>query len=379
MIYIHVPYCRSFCNYCGFYSEILPGGCASPAALEAWKESILDEISLRREEIAGTGSCNTLYFGGGTPSVLPLTVLREITEALGQASYDEFTLEVNPDDIVRKGMQYLEGLRSIGVNRISMGVQSLDDGMLRWMNRRHSASDAKKAFRMLREAGFGNISIDLIFGISHLSDELWASTIDQALDLAGDGTLPEHVSAYQLSIDPESALDAMVADGRYVEADENLCRRQYDMLCSRLSDAGYVHYEISNFALPGREAKHNSAYWEHRPYVGLGRGAHSFVYPDLRKWNNPDGSTGSERLDGEQIVLEKLMLGLRTARGLEASWMEAHIEKNLLEQMLREEILIKYILTTNSVTETFIRIPESMFFVSDSVILRLVGHLRAAF
>ena len=379
MIYIHVPYCRSFCNYCGFYSEILPGGCASPTALGAWSESILDELSVRREEIAGTGACNILYFGGGTPSVLPLTVLREITEALGQTSYDEFTLEVNPDDIVRKGMQYLEGLRSIGVNRISMGVQSFDDGMLRWMNRRHSASDAKKAFRMLREADFGNISIDLIFGISHLSDELWASTIDQALDLAGDGTLPEHVSAYQLSIDPESALDAMVADGRYVEADENLCRRQYDMLCSRLSDAGYVHYEISNFALPGREAKHNSAYWEHRPYVGLGRGAHSFELPDIRKWNNPDGSTGSERLDGEQIVLEKLMLGLRTARGLEASWMEAHIEKNLLEQMLREEILIKYILTTDSVTETFIRIPESMFFVSDSVILRLAGHLRAAF
>lgn len=379
MIYVHVPYCRSFCNYCGFYSEILPGGCASPAALEAWKESILDEISLRREEITGTGSCNTLYFGGGTPSVLPLTVLREITEALGSCAYDEFTLEVNPDDIVRNGMQYLEGLRSIGVNRISMGVQSLDDAMLRWMNRRHSASDAKKAFRMLREAGFGNIGIDLIFGISHLSDELWARTIEEALDMSGDGSMPEHISAYQLSIDPESALDEMLSDGRYSEADEQQCRRQYDLLCSRLSDAGYVHYEISNFALPGREAKHNSAYWEHRPYVGLGRGAHSFVSPDIRKWNNPDGSRGEERLDGEQIVLEKLMLGLRTARGLEASWMEAHIEKNLLEQMLREEILIKYILTTNSVTETFIRIPESMFFVSDSVILRLAGHLSGAF
>lgn len=378
MIYVHVPYCRSFCNYCGFYSEILPGGCASLTGLEAWKDSILEEISLRREEILRTGECNTLYFGGGTPSVLPLSVLKEIIDALGPGNYDEFTLEVNPDDIVRNGMQYLVGLRSLGVNRISMGVQSLDDTMLKWMNRRHSASDARKAFRMLRDAGFDNISIDLIFGISHLSDELWARTLEDALDLSGDGRMPEHISAYQLSVDPESALDEMLSDGRYAEADEQLCRRQYDMLCSRLSEAGYEHYEISNFALPGREARHNSAYWEHRPYVGLGRGAHSFVFPDIRKWNNPDGSKGEERLDGEQFVLEKIMLGLRTARGLEASWLEAHVEKNLLEQMLREEILIKYILTTDSLTETRIRIPESMFFVSDSIILRLAGHLSSA-
>jgi len=305
MIYVHVPFCRSFCTYCGFYSEI----CSRKESQEVQKrvfgdyvDAVCEEIEARRVEIDAarhaalcvmpdpTGhpssasvmpGCDraslppdTLYIGGGTPSVLPVEALARIVRALGPATYSEFTLEVNPDDVAAGGAPYAAALRALGVNRISMGVQSFDDGILRWMNRRHDAAGAREAFRLLRAAGFDNVSIDLIFGLSQLSDELWESTVNEALSLH-----PEHISAYQLSIEEDSSLERMVADGRYTEASDEQCRRQYDTLCRMLSEAGYFHYEISNWALPGREAVHNGAYWRRVPYVGLGPAAHSFSLP----------------------------------------------------------------------------------------------------
>ena len=327
MIYVHVPFCRSFCTYCGFYSEICSRKDPQQVqkrVVDDYVEALCGEIAARREEVdaargaglagargampapAPSALCeapapiapsspsspsssfapsaspafpvppapDTLYIGGGTPSVLPLSALERIVGAIGRADYEEFTIEVNPDDIVSGGRDYVEGLMRLGVNRISMGVQSFDDGILRWMNRRHDAAGAREAFRLLRACGVANISIDLIFGLSQLSDSLWTSTVAEAIALR-----PEHVSAYQLSIEEGSALERMVADGRYEEAADEQCRRQYDILCGLLSGAGYVHYEISNWALPGREAVHNSAYWCRVPYVGLGPGAHSFSLP----------------------------------------------------------------------------------------------------
>lgn len=311
MIYIHVPFCRSFCTYCDFYSEIVP----AEKDFGRYEDSLLDEIESRRAEMEDTLGTNTLYIGGGTPSVLPLDVLRHITAALPYGPYDEFTVEVNPDDIVRKGPEYALDLLEMGVNRISMGVQSLSDGILKWMNRRHNADGARQAFRILREAGFRNISVDVIFGLSQMDN----TTLESTLEEIGKWK-PEHISAYQLSIEEGSELCRMVQQGRYSEASDEQCRSQYDLICSILKQAGYHHYEISNWALPGREAVHNCAYWSRRPYVGLGPGAHSLRGRDVRSWNAEvlcGWASEGEILSEEEIREETLMLGLRTDRGVE--------------------------------------------------------------
>lgn len=317
MIYVHVPFCRSFCTYCDFYSELAPAcrtGTERPFV--QWTEDICAEIGARRAEIADTLSVNTLYIGGGTPSVLPPECLGRIVDTLGYGPYDEFTVEVNPEDLVEKGPDYVRSLLSLGVNRISMGVQSLDDGILRWMARRHDAAGAGKAFRMIPEGV--SRSVDLITGVPGMSDDSLQRTVDEVVSWH-----PEHISAYQLSIEDGSALAAMIADGRVKEASEEQCRRQYELLCGMLSAAGYHHYEISNWALPGHEAVHNSAYWTRRPYVGLGPGAHSLrICPDgrqVRSWNSRSTSgwtvEGSEILTPEEIREEEIMLLSRTDRG----------------------------------------------------------------
>ena len=278
MIYLHVPFCRSFCTYCDFYSEIACRG-RDAQLFEQYADAVCAEASRRRDEIEATRDLNTLYIGGGTPSVLPLSYISSFADVIGESPFTEFTVEVNPEDIVEKGEAYVRGLLELGVNRVSMGVQSLDDGILRWMNRRHDAAHARQAFEILRRAGVENISVDLIFGLSQLSEAVLAETLREIV-----AWHPEHVSAYQLSIEEGSALGRMVREGRYAEASQEQCAAQYRLLCDTLRDAGYKHYEISNWALPGREAIHNSAYWSRHPYVGLGPGAHSFN-GQVRSWN----------------------------------------------------------------------------------------------
>lgn len=313
MIYIHVPFCRSFCTYCDFYSEIACRG-KDGKALGEYVLDLLGEIDRRRPEILETLGVDTLYIGGGTPSVLPPDCLRAIVSALPGAPWAEFTMEVNPEDIVQKGREYIHALLDLGVNRVSMGVQSLDDGMLRWMNRRHDAEGARRAFRMLREAGMGNISVDLITGVPGMTMRMLHDSVSEVLDWR-----PEHISAYQLSIEEGSALASMIQEGRCSEAPEEDCRAQYEFLCDALKEAGYVHYEISNWALPGFEAKHNSAYWTRAPYVGLGPGAHSLSGNGLvRSWNSQELSgwtRDSETLGPEEVREEEIMLGLRTSGG----------------------------------------------------------------
>ena len=305
MIYVHVPFCKSFCTYCDFYSEICSG-----KVQKLFVEELCKEIERRRPEIEFTLALNTLYIGGGTPSILEPELLKRIVDTLGYGPYEEFTVEVNPDDVAPA---YATFLKELGVTRVSMGVQSFNDDILRWMNRRHDGAGARQAFSCLRAAGFDNISIDLIYGLSQLTPELWEETLEQAIELA-----PEHISAYQLTVEEGSTLDEMIARGTYTEASEEACAAQYQMLCDRMKEAGYHHYEISNFALPGKEAVHNSAYWRRVPYVGLGPGAHSLTGTDLRSWNSQQTSgwtTECEHLTPEQIREEVLMLGLRTDQG----------------------------------------------------------------
>ena len=310
MIYIHVPFCRSFCTYCDFYSEIACKG-RDEAAIARWADDVCAEIEARRHEIESTLDLNTLYIGGGTPSVLPLSVLQRILSTLaGVESYSEFTIEVNPEDIVERGAEYVRGLLDLGVTRISMGVQSLDDGILRWMNRRHSADGARKAFKLLH--GSAAVSIDLITGVPGMTIEILERTVEEVI-----GWRPEHISAYQLSIEEGSALARMIEKGEVRELGEDECREQYDYMCRRLAEAGYHHYEISNWALPGHEAIHNSAYWTRHPYVGLGPGAHSLI-GNRRSWNSQELSgwmPEGEDLTAEQIHEEEVMLLSRTDKG----------------------------------------------------------------
>ena len=373
MIYLHVPFCRSFCTYCDFYSEIACRG-RDAQLFEAYTAAVCAEASLRRDEIDATRDLNTLYIGGGTPSVLSPSLLRRLVASLrsdssrqaschpepGEGSpWAEFTIEVNPEDIVEKGPAYVRELLDLGVTRVSMGVQSLDDGILRWMNRRHDAAHARQAFRILRDAGVKNISVDLIFGLSQLSEAVLSETLREIV-----AWRPEHVSAYQLSIEEGSALGKLVREGRYEEASQEQCVAQYRLLCDGLRVAGYGHYEISNWALPGFEAVHNSAYWTRHPYVGLGPGAHSFD-GERRYWNSDNlssfaGSTG-ESLTVEEKHEEEVMLGLRTARGVAEGLLEAGKAAAMLADGRLERL-----------PDGRVRIPENHWFVSDDIIADLL-------
>lgn len=361
MVYIHVPFCRSFCIYCDFYSEIC--GRDDVDALEKYTRGVCDEIVARRAGIAASEGVDTLYVGGGTPSVLPPSFYSSVLEALRPVirgnGFREFTVEVNPEDIVERGTDYVRGLISLGVNRFSMGVQSLDDGILRWMNRRHDADGAREAFRILREAGARNISVDVIFGISLLTGDTLRATLEEIVSWG-----PEHVSAYQLGIEEDSALAAMLADGRYTEAAEEQCLAQYGLICSVLGESGYMHYEISNWARPGFEAVHNSAYWTRKPYVGIGPGAHSFD-GRARSWNSRRtyGWTcaGEEVLTPGEAVEEEIMLGLRTAAGTRECLCDSRKVRELLS-----------VGSIETLPEGRIRVPEDRFFVSDDIIAALL-------
>lgn len=314
---------------------------------------------LRRDYLDGCGPVKTVYFGGGTPSLLSAEDFTAIAAALGEtfdlSHLEEFTVEVNPEDVA-SGAAPLEAYCAAGVNRISMGVQSFCDEHLKWMNRRHTAATAREAFARLREAGFGNISIDLIFGFAGLTEGQWRYNLKQAVALR-----PEHISAYQMSIDPESTLAEMTARGQYTEPDDETCAAQYTLLQNTLAAAGYWQYEISNFCLPGRHSRHNSAYWDRTAYLGLGAAAHSFNGCDRRQWNPASVEEycaaleaghlpwgGGERLTADDVYNEKIMLGLRTARG---------VSKDLINEpgILQE-------------TGDALCIPRDKWFICDSII-----------
>lgn len=425
MIYVHVPFCRSFCTYCDFYSE-LAGGCRGDGGLrqdyllEAYTEALCAEIracgGLVREQLCGAtdgklpvaGKCGTaggvspktLYIGGGTPSLMPLEfferILAELRRLAGvsELDFEEFTVEVNPEDLIEKGAEYVRGLMALGVNRISMGVQSFDDRILGFMNRRHNAAKAKQAYEILQQAAVENISIDLIFGLPQLSEALWQDTIRQSVALA-----PKHISAYQLSIEPGSALAEMVAKGKFVEAGQEECSRQYDILCEELAAAGYNHYEISNFARHGYEAVHNRAYWLHVPYLGLGPAAHSFLRDGedraLRRWNNADikayinasktavfdSVRGRETLTANELNEEKIMLALRTSKGIASEYLRSHCDASVLDRLLSHGLLEEIVCdgalpeqASNGAAnkKSAFRIPEKHFFISDSIITELI-------
>ncbi len=390
-IYVHIPFCSSFCIYCDFYSELKACG------TDGYVRALVREAQSEKHFFDNTGVLpSTLYVGGGTPSLLPAGQVAELAEAVrgifGVGTFEEYTLEANPDDVTP---EKLSAWRSAGVNRLSMGVQSFRDDHLRWMRRRHDAAGARKAFSMAREAGFGNVSIDLIFGFAGLSPEQWDESISAAMELH-----PEHISCYQMSIESGSALGALAAAGKYCEPPQEVCAEQYGHLQRRLAEAGYRQYEVSNFALPGFESRHNSAYWTRGPYLGLGAAAHSFDGIRTRRWNEaslekylalwggedrpagepsgcrmPVASDGgrisagdacrqSESLSPEDAFNETVMLSLRRAAGLSFASLDPSLLASIRPQI---DALLAAGLLESLPDCSGVRIPADKWFVSDDI------------
>lgn len=316
-LYIHVPFCHSKCSYCDFYSMPLRREIEN-----MYVDTLLKEWQMRKDEI--DAPISTLYLGGGTPSILSDTNLNRLIQGLDIdiASLSEVTIEANPEDITP---QKVEAFKASGIRRVSMGIQSLDDTLLETIGRRHNSLSAIKAYENLRKGDIDNISLDLMYGLPTQSLIQWENTLRTMLEIMH----PEHLSAYILSFEPGTRMTAMRDAGKLTAPDEDLIIEMYTILCMMARDRGYVHYEISNFSLPGYEARHNSAYWNMSPYIGLGPGAHSFDGKSTRR-SNPWNinryisciSAGSifcetEEEDANTIHNDIVMTSLRTSRGLD--------------------------------------------------------------
>ena len=335
-LYVHIPFCKKRCLYCDFFSTTLL------ARREAYVAALLKEIMQRKDE-AGE-PIRTIYIGGGTPSTLDITAIRRILDTIGFDDAEEITMELNPGDATE---EYMRGLKDIGVNRLSMGVQSFQDELLQLIGRRHNAQQAIEAVRMAQKAGFDNLSIDLIYALPGQTMEQWKADIEKALRLG-----IQHISTYGLMYEEGTALTKMRDRGEIQETDEETENAMYDYLCERLKEAGFVHYEVSNFALPGYEAKHNSSYWDGTPYVGVGAGAHSYIR-NIRSWNPNDLEAyirgieegtlvrESETLTEKDLYNERIMLGLRTNKGIPLSDVNVRNGHEMVTKMTVKDQLLR--------------------------------------
>jgi len=263
-IYIHIPFCKKACTYCDFHFS------TSLKYVDEMTEAICAEIVKKKDRI--TDQVGTVYFGGGTPSVLPVKhfekIFDTITRHFSVSSDAEITIEANPDDLdARK----IAELRQLPVNRFSIGVQSFFEEDLIWMNRAHNATEAVDCIKRSQDAGFENLSIDLIYGYPLLSDSKWLRNINTAVELQ-----TPHISAYSMTVEPRTALAHAIKKGTQVPVNDEQSAEQFNVLLEKLKEAGYEHYEISNYALPGKYAVHNTNYWRGVPYLGIGPSAHGF-------------------------------------------------------------------------------------------------------
>lgn len=371
-IYVHIPFCKSRCRYCDFFST------TQLERREDYAHAVIAEFNDRQHLL--TEPIRTIYFGGGTPSQMPVASLRRILECLvdgakrlqfsGRSHGElqvasnhhptqpyttlhnptpypspdemgeiEITLEANPGDIT---LETAQAWRAMGFNRLSIGIQSFDDDLLQLIGRRHTAEQARKAVFIAQKAGFDNISIDLMYALPTQTMEQWQKDVQQALQLG-----IQHISTYGLIYEEGTALTKLLMDNRLQPVDEELEMRMYDYLVEQLTANGFVHYEVSNFALPERQSQHNSSYWNDTPYMGLGAGAHSYD-GQCRQWNiaDLDGYISQalthalapevELLSNEDHHTERVMLGLRTNRGvakkdIDMRQAEKYIAQGLLE------------------------------------------------
>lgn len=339
-IYIHIPFCKKACNYCDFHFS------TSTKNKDEVVEAICRELTLRKSYLEEE-KIETIYFGGGTPSVLNIeqiqSILGTIANTFITTKSPEITLEANPDDLTKDKL--LE-LKDAGVNRLSIGIQSFFEEHLTWMNRAHNAKESLQCLQWAQEIGFQNITIDLIYGIPQMTDEQWEKNISIALEL----NIP-HISAYNLTVEEKTALHYQIEKGTSQALDDAQGERNFKVLQNRLSSAGFVHYEISNFGKEAFFSKHNTSYWQGKKYLGVGPSAHSFDGKS-RAWNISNNALyikglaqstvplTSEDLTPKDLVNEHLMIGLRNIWGCSWEYLES-CKEDLSTLKIQVESLIE--------------------------------------
>ncbi len=331
-IYIHIPFCKQACYYCDFhFSTSLKNKGAVLTAIQ-------QELLLRKNELQE--NVQTIYFGGGTPSILTVGEIQDLLKVI-YAHYEvqadaEITLEANPDDLNPEKIKSLAGTQ---INRLSIGIQSFFDEDLKYMNRAHTAKEALDVLSNAK-AYFENITVDLIYGIPGMTGERWKQNLEQVFSL----NIP-HLSSYALTVEEKTALASFIKKGKYLPVNESLAKSHFEILVKECRKNKMIQYEISNFARPGYFSKHNSAYWERDPYLGIGPSAHSFV-GDVRSWNisnnilyikaiqNKQLPSEQELLSAKDVFNEMVMTGLRTMQGLDLNEISGRFSPEISEMLL---------------------------------------------
>lgn len=376
-LYLHIPFCKQRCIYCDFYSTTL-----NQDFRKLYVEALCREIRLRRDYLGEGASLKSVYLGGGTPSLLSINELERIFNCINEVftleEGAEITLEANPDDLTK---DYISDLRLLPINRLSMGIQTFNDRLLRILHRRHDSARGLQAVEDCLAGGFENLSIDLMYGLPGQTLEDWSDDLDKALSL--DVT---HLSAYSLIYEEGTPLSKMRSRGDVSEADEELSLQMFNLLLERTNESGFEHYEISNFALPDFQAVHNSSYWSGAFYLGCGAAAHSYNGVE-RRWNNPDVKSyieasgdaphGKEVLDKKMRYNEAIITGLRTRRGInldelsekygadEVDYLLRMAQPNLLRGLLQREEGV-------SGKKGILRLTREGLFVSDDIMSDLL-------
>ena len=368
-IYFHIPFCRRICAYCDFYKN------ADLRLMEQTLAAMEREVVARRGFLRGE-AVRTIYFGGGTPSLASAERIGRAIELCREmfdcSPLEEVTLEANPDDLSE---EYLRALREVGVNRLSIGIQSFDDEVLRTMNRRHDAAAAVRAVETARAVGFDNITIDLIYGLPFGPKDALTRSLAQAVALG-----VEHVSAYHLTIEPNTRFGRMAERGELAPVPDEESEHQYNQVHTTLTEAGYDHYEISNFAREGRRSRHNSSYWQSQPYLGIGPAAHSFD-GESRVWARSSvadylaGVDRGECYENELLTAsdrynETIMTSLRCREGVDLAELEKKFGRARKEYFVNEtaRFVVSGVLVSDG--NRVAMCPER-WLVSDSVIAEL--------
>lgn len=330
-LYIHIPFCKKACHYCDFHFT------QSVSQIDDMVDAIGKELEMQ-SDFLGRDTIYTVYFGGGTPSLLEAGHLKKLMRII-QFEYDlssnpEVTLEANPDDL---NPEKLQTLYDHGVNRLSIGVQSFHDPLLKWMNRQHNSAQAVETFYQARQAGFENISLDLIYALPHENHDIWLQDLRQITALR-----PEHISSYCLTIEPKTAFGNWLGKGKIDPIDEDFAAEQFEILLEVTDKYGYEQYEISNFAQPGYESQHNSGYWKDEKYLGIGPSAHSYN-GNFRKANKPNNALYMKHIEEGKIpfevitlsredqVNEYILTSLRTKWGCDLELLKSKYETDLLQ------------------------------------------------
>jgi len=333
-VYIHIPFCKSFCSYCDFYST------TDNSLKEALVHALMQEIRLRSSYLEGE-KVETIYFGGGTPSLLDPSVtesiLSEVRKIFAVDDNPEITAEINPDDVYEG---FFRSLRKAGVNRISLGVQAWNDNRLRYLGRRHDAAQSAVALEAVFREGFDNVSADIIYGVPGMTTADLKSDLDKTLSYP-----VTHLSAYHLTVEDGTKLGRLRKAGKLKETDEEISGAMFTLLGKICHDHGFIHYEISNFAREGYISRHNSSYWKQVPYIGLGPSAHSFDRRS-RQWNVSDirkyikaieaGKIPSEREELSRVTVfnEYVMTSLRTMWGIDLQYVEEYFDKEMHDYLV---------------------------------------------